>query len=41
MTINAYAFGRTLRWDMAADRFVDDEEANRLITKPYRAGWTL
>jgi hypothetical protein len=41
MTINAYTLGRTLRYDMATERFVDDEEANRLITKPYRAGWTL
>jgi predicted dehydrogenase len=37
----AYTLGRTLRWDMSAERFVDDEEANRLIAEPYRAGWSL
>jgi predicted dehydrogenase len=37
----AYTLGRTLRWDMAAERFIDDDEANRLIAEPYRAGWRL
>lgn len=31
--------GRTLQWDGAAGRVVDDEEANRLLRRPYRKPW--
>ncbi len=31
--------GRTLTWDAAAQRVVGDEEANRLLRRPYRAPW--
>ena len=31
--------GRTLAWDAAAGRVVGDEEANRLLRRPYRAPW--
>ena len=33
--------GRALRWDPASERFVGDDEANRWISKPYRAPWHL
>lgn len=33
--------GRPLQWDPQAERFVNDEEANRWISKPYRAPWHL
>jgi hypothetical protein len=33
--------GRTLRWDPAAERFVDDAEANRLVTRTRRKGYEL
>jgi len=33
--------GRTLQWDPAKERFVSDAEANRWISKPYRAPWHL
>ncbi len=33
--------GRKLQWDPVAHRFVDDEGANRWISKPYRAPWHL
>ena len=33
--------GRTLQWDPDHDRFVNDEEANRWLSKPYRAPWHL
>lgn len=33
--------GRKIRWDPAAERFVDDDEANRLLGRPMRAPWSL
>ena len=33
------ALGRTLEWDAAAGRVADDEEANALLARPYRAPW--
>lgn len=35
------ALGRTLRWDPAAERFLDDEEANQLLDRPRRKGFEL
>jgi hypothetical protein len=31
--------GRSLTWDNAAGRITGDEEANRLLQRPYRAPW--
>jgi predicted dehydrogenase len=31
--------GRTLEWDAAAGRVAADDEANRLLRRPYRAPW--
>lgn len=31
--------GRTLIWDAARQTIVDDAEANRLLTRPYRSPW--
>jgi predicted dehydrogenase len=33
--------GRKLRFDPSAQRFVDDDEANRLVDQPMRAPWRL
>jgi hypothetical protein len=35
----AMRLGRTLEWDAAAGRVVGDDEANRLLRRPYRAPW--
>ncbi len=31
--------GRTLNWDAVAQRVKDDDEANRLLRRPYRSPW--
>jgi predicted dehydrogenase len=31
--------GRTLAWDPTAGRVIGDEQANRLLARPYRAPW--
>lgn len=36
----AMQVGRTLSWDPATQRVVGDEEANRLLRRPYRQPWT-
>ncbi|HVJ81533.1 MAG TPA: Gfo/Idh/MocA family oxidoreductase [Planctomycetia bacterium] len=37
----ALKLGRELEWDPAAEKFVNDEQANRLTSRPLRAPWTL
>jgi hypothetical protein len=32
--------GRSLSWDAAKQRVVGDEEANKLLARPYREPWT-
>jgi hypothetical protein len=32
---------RSLEWDRASQRFVNDEEANRLLDRARREPWTL
>jgi hypothetical protein len=36
-----YALRRPLTWDPAAERFVDDDEANAMRSEECRAPWTL
>jgi len=33
--------GRRLRWDPAAERFIDDEEANKMLSRPQRRGYAI
>ena len=35
----ALKLGRTIHWDADAERVVDDDEANDLLARPYRAPW--
>ncbi len=37
----SYRTGRKLTFDMATERFIADEEANRMLNDPYRAQWSL
>jgi len=37
---NAMKLGRTLEWDPVSGRVVGDDEANALLTRPYRQPWT-
>jgi predicted dehydrogenase len=37
----AYRLGRKVRWDPSAERFLDDEQANRLLHVAYREPWRL
>ena len=37
----AIQVGRKLRWDPDAERFVNDDSANRLLSRPMRSPWRL
>jgi predicted dehydrogenase len=36
---NSMKLGRTLAWDPKARRVISDDEANKLLTRPYRGPW--
>ena len=37
----AIQVGRKLQWDPEAERFTNDETANRLLSRPMRSPWRL
>ena len=37
----AMKLGRKLRWDPKAEQFLDDAEANRMLSRPQRSPYTL
>ena len=37
----SWQVGRSIRWDGDKEQVIGDEEANALVTKPYRRGWEL
>jgi predicted dehydrogenase len=37
----AVQLGRKLRWDPARECFIDDEEANKMLSRPMRSPWRL
>jgi predicted dehydrogenase len=37
----AMIVGRKLRWDAAQETIIGDDEANKLLSRPFRSPWTL
>jgi predicted dehydrogenase len=37
----AMRLGRKLKWDPAAEKFIGDPEADRMLSRAYRGDWTL
>jgi hypothetical protein len=37
----AYQLERELEWDSKKEVFVNDDEANKLLSRPYRGDWKL
>ena len=37
----SWEVGRSIRWNGEKEQVIDDEEADSLVTKPYRKGWEL
>ena len=35
----AIRLGRKLKWDPAKEQFIDDDQANRMLTRPMRSPW--
>jgi hypothetical protein len=35
------SFGRNLKWDPDAETFMDDAEADAMLTRPVRKGYEL
>ena len=41
LTIIAHKLGRSLKWDPVAERFPEDDQANRLLARARRPGWHI
>lgn len=41
LTIIAYTLQRSLKWDPAAEQFIGDEAANRLLSRAKRSPWRI
>ena len=37
----AYWLGRPLKWDPQNERFINDEQASRMLSRPMRSPWCL
>ena len=40
-SIDTMLMGRKIRWDVKDEKILDDTEASKLLTRPYRAPWRL
>lgn len=37
----AIRLGRKLKWDPQKEEFINDDQANRMLTRPMRSPWRL
>ena len=37
----AYSLERSLKWKPTHERFIDDDDANSMLTRPFRGPWDL
>ena len=37
----AYTLERPLKWDPAQEQFIDDNDANSMISRPFRGKWDI
>jgi len=41
LAIISWRLGRKLSWNPEKEKFIDDKEANHLLTRTYRKSWDL
>ncbi|MHC4745031.1 MAG: Gfo/Idh/MocA family protein, partial [Planctomycetota bacterium] len=39
--VTAITLGRRLKWDPAAERFTNDDQADKMLHRPMRGPWHL
>jgi hypothetical protein len=37
----AYDLERPLKWSPSHEQFIDDEDANRMVIRPFRGNWNV
>jgi hypothetical protein len=41
LAVISWRLGRKLNWNSAKEKFIDDKEANALLSRKYRKAWDL